>query len=93
LTSDKYFSEMLITSMYTKLSNKVSLLAGSWKHFSVTTDLWSSVSQDSFLSLTAHFISREYEWKQACLHALPFNASHTSPEVAAVITNNLGTLQ
>ena len=87
LPSDKYFSETLIPSMYTKVSNKVSVMASNWEHFSVTTDLWSFVAQDCYLSLTAHFISRDYEWKQACPHAVPFNGSHTGPEVASLISN------
>ena len=89
LPSDKYFSETLIPSMYTKVSNKVSVMASNWEHFSVTTDLWSFVAQDCYLSLTAHFISRDYEWKQACPHAVPFNGSHTGPEVASLISNCL----
>ena len=89
LPSDKYFSKTLIPSMYTKVSNKVSVMASNWEHFSVTTDLWSFVAQDCYLSLMAHFISRDYEWKQACLHAVPFNGSHTSPAVASLISNCL----
>lgn len=64
-------------------------MAATWNHFGVTTDLWSSVAQDSYLSLTAHFISPDFEYKQACLRAVPFNGSHTCPEIAAVISNCL----
>ena len=64
-------------------------MASNWEHFSVTTDLWSFVAQDCYLSLMAHFISCDYEWKQACLHAVPFNGSHTSPAVASLISNCL----
>jgi hypothetical protein len=55
----------------------------------VTTDLWSSVAQDSYLSLTLHFINADYQYQQACLHALPFNDSLTGGEIASIITNCL----
>ena len=30
---------------------------------SVTTDIWTSCAQDSYMSLTAHFIDKEFERK------------------------------
>lgn len=56
---------------------------------SVTTDLWSSVAQNSYLSITLHFIGAGYQYQQACLHALPFNDHHTGSEIASIITNCL----
>ena len=60
--------------------------AGSW---SITTDLCSSIAQDSYFSLTTHFINSNHERQQACLHAVPFDGSHTGEWIASMITNCL----
>ena len=75
--------------MYVKVNNRVLAVINSLNHVSVTTDLWSSIAQDSYLSLTAHCINTEYEWLQACLHAVPFNENHSGREIAVMITNCL----
>ena len=50
LPSDKYFSETLIPEMYQKVYLKVKENVSSASHISITTDVWSSVVQDSYLS-------------------------------------------
>ena len=57
LPSDKYFSEKLIPEMYGKVCEKVKVLVSEVGHVSITTDVWSSVAQDSYISLTCHYIS------------------------------------
>ena len=49
----------------------------------------SSIAQDSYLSLTAHFINSNHERQQAYLHAVPFDGSHTGERIASMITNCL----
>ena len=89
LPSDKYFSDTLLPEMYTKVKEKITALLSPLKHVSVTTDLWSSIAQDSYLSITLHFIGADYQYQQACLHALPFNDRHTGSEISSIITNCL----
>ena len=33
----------------------------------ITTDIWSSDSLDSYLSFTAHWIDKDWEYKEGCL--------------------------
>ena len=89
LPSDRYFSDTLIPEMYAKVKEKVTSLIKEQGHVSITTDLWSSIAQDSYLSLTAHFINSNHERQQACLHAVPFDGSHTGERIASMITNCL----
>ena len=58
-------------------------------HVSITTDVWSSVAQDSYISLTCHYISADFERQQVCLHAAPFNDRHTGEHIATMLTNCL----
>ena len=84
LPSDKYFSETLIPEMYQKVYLKVKEGVSSASHISITTDVWSSVVQDLYLSLTCHYITADFS-QQVCLYAAPFNDHHTGEHIAAMI--------
>ena len=84
LPSDKYFSETLIPEMYQKVYLKVKEGISSASHISITTDVWSSVAQDSYLSLTCNYITADFSRQQVCL-AAPFNDHHTGEHIAAMI--------
>ena len=64
---------------------KVKEGVSSASHISITTDVWSSVVQDSYLSLTCHCITADFSRQQVCLHAAPFNDHHTAEHIAAMI--------
>lgn len=52
--------------------------------FSFTTDIWSTeVSNDSLLSLTAHWLTDSFERKSAVLHAQPMYQAHTGEIICA----------
>ncbi len=87
--SDKYFSEKLIPEMYEKVCGRVKILVSKAAHVSITTDVWSSVAQDSYISLTAHYITPDFEHQQVCLHAAPFNDRHTGEHIVAMLTKCL----
>ena len=71
--------------MYQKVYLKVKEGVSSAYHISITTDVWSSVAQDSYLSLTCHYITADFSRQQVCLHAAPFNDHHTGEHIAAMI--------
>ena len=89
LPSERYFSETLIPAIYQKVSDKVKALLSSTDHVSVTTDVWSSVAQDSYISLTCHYISSDFKHHHVCLNAAPFNDRHTGEHISAMINNCL----
>ena len=49
----------------------------------ITTDVWSSVAQDSYISLTCHYIVGDFTQQQICLHAV--NDHHTGEHIGAII--------
>jgi len=67
LPSDKYLSETLITEMYQKVWLKGKDYRSLVSHVSVTTDIWSSVPQDSYISLTCHCIVPDFTQQQVLL--------------------------
>ena len=77
LTSRKFFTENILPRIHTGVKLEVHSLLSSVSFFSFTTDIWStSVSNDSLLSLTAHWLTDSSEKRSAVLHAEPFNESH-----------------
>ena len=76
--------------MYRKVSLKVKEGISSTFHVSLTTDVWSSVAQDSCISLTCHYITEDFTQQQVCLHAAPFNDHHTKEHIGAMINKCLG---
>ena len=87
LPSRWYFSETLIPSIYDKLKLLVAELVQVQHYVSCTTDIWSAPVHDSLLSLTAHFITKEFERKHVCLQAVKFNESHTGDNIASMINS------
>ena len=87
LPSSKYLSEKLLPSMFEKVRSRVADMIASEKYISCTTDIWSSVSRDSYLSLTVHFITSSFQKKHVCLHTCPFDEQHTGQQIATKLTN------
>ena len=54
-------------------------------HVSVTTDVWNSVAQDSYISLTCHYITADFIQQQVRLHAALSNDHHIGEHIRAMI--------
>ena len=89
LPSDKYLSETLVPQMYHQVSLKIKDTLVSISHISITTDIWSSVAQDYYISLMCHYITNEFTWMQVCLHPAPFKDHHTGEHIANMINKCL----
>jgi len=83
--SRKYFVEKLLPSAYDKVKTRVKTEIGRVSHFSFTTDAWSSSGGVcSLLSLTAHWLTKEFVKKSAALHVQPLEGSHTGEYLTRV---------
>ena len=52
---------------------------------SLTTDLWSSISKRSYMTLTGHFISTDWELQCTILATRPLDEKHTGVNIAAAL--------
>ena len=75
--------------IYKEVKDKVQDFLQHQEYLSCTTDLWSSVAQDSMLSLTAHCISSDFNPKSFVLQSVEFNGSHAGEKIANLITTCL----
>ena len=89
LPSRRYFAEVAIPDIYKEVKNRVEDFLQHQQFVSFTKDLWSSVAQDSMLSLTAHCISSDFNHKSYVLQSTEFNESHTEGNIANIITTCL----
>lgn len=87
IPSRKYFSEVLIPQVHSKVTHLVSQLLASTKYVSITTDIWSSgYCHHSFMSLVAHFILTDsFERKSVMLSCWKFDESHTAANISSNI--------
>uniref|UniRef100_A0A1X7UWW1 Zinc finger BED domain-containing protein 4 n=1 Tax=Amphimedon queenslandica TaxID=400682 RepID=A0A1X7UWW1_AMPQE len=77
--------------MFLNVKECIAKLVQKEQHFSLTTDIWLSDSLDSYLSFTGHWIDSNWENKECCLHAQPFNERHTGENIVTVFTICLDT--
>ena len=50
--------------------------------FSLTTDMWSSPSKDSFMSLTVHWIDGTFKQRMVVLRCIRYNTTHSAEKIA-----------
>ena len=82
--SRTYLSQNLIPSIFDHVKHCVAELIDLELYISITTDIWSSDCLDTYLSFTAHWIDKDWEYKEGCLHAQPFNERHSGENIASV---------
>lgn len=87
--SRKYISDTAIPKKYNEMKAKVISDLKTSDSISLTTDAWSSNTMDSYLSLTAHFITPSWKLQTYCLRTIYMPESHTGENLAAMIRNIL----
>ena len=55
------------------------------QHLAITTDCWTSVANESYISLTAHFIDENWKLTELDLCCDPLPGSHVAPVIAAKV--------
>ena len=70
--------------------NVKAILARECKHFSLTSDVWTSRTSEAYISLMLHYLTDTFDMKVMTLRCAPFsNVRHTGIEIANVIRNSL----
>ena len=78
IPSRKYFTETVIKKIYDDIKSIVAKEVADISYLGFTTDIWSTdLNSCSLLSLTAHWLTPQFERKSAILHAQQFDGSHT----------------
>ena len=82
--SEKTFRLNIIPEMAGKVRQKmktaIELATANGSFFSLTTDIWSSLANDSYISITAHFLTG-FQRQNVTLSVSLFNDSHTADKI------------
>lgn len=81
-------SNEMLPQMYDLAKTKLKALLSEIKHISLTTDMWTSITGDSYITVTSHFI---HEWKlcTAALSTVKMEERHTGVNIASAINSIL----
>lgn len=87
MPSEKKIRTKLLPELNAKVQHHIreSIMQNDNECFSLTTDIWTSPSADSFMSLTVHWINENFEQKIAVLRCVPYNKSHTAQNLSSTI--------
>ena len=86
IPSHKYFTETVIKKIYDDIKSIVAKEVADISYLGFTTNIWSTdLNSCSLLSLTAHWLTPQFERKSAILHAQQFDGSHTGDAICSTI--------
>ena len=87
--SRKHLSTKLIPNKCEDLNKVMCTALRRASSVSVTVDIWSSRQMRSFLGITAHYISPDWELRSAMLACKPFSERHTAENISAQFEETL----
>ncbi|KAF7214478.1 zinc finger BED domain-containing protein 1-like, partial [Nothobranchius furzeri] len=74
----KYFSQTALPQLYDERREKLEMELKDVSFFATTADLWSSRSSEPYLSLTIHYMDKEWTLQSTCLQTAYFPEDHTA---------------
>ncbi|KAJ8911510.1 hypothetical protein NQ315_014435 [Exocentrus adspersus] len=81
--SRKTLSTVLLPQFYTDIQTKVKIMLNSVNNVAVTTDIWSSDSNKSYITVTCHFICKKLF--SIVLATREMSEAHTGANIAATL--------
>uniref|UniRef100_A0A3P9LVT4 BED-type domain-containing protein n=1 Tax=Oryzias latipes TaxID=8090 RepID=A0A3P9LVT4_ORYLA len=88
LPDRKYFSQTAIPEKYLSEKDGVIQELKYVDYFSVTADMWSSVNNMPYMSLTIYYLSANWELKSKCLETVFTPESHTADNLAEALRSS-----
>ncbi|XP_019206021.1 zinc finger BED domain-containing protein 1-like [Oreochromis niloticus] len=85
LPTKKYFSKVALPALYEEIRTEVSNALSSVEFFASTTDMWSSRTSDPYMSLTIHYVDKDWKLQNKCLETSFFPEDHTGENIARVL--------
>ncbi len=86
IPSRTHFSEKIVPDLYEQEKKKVVDELSRASSVVLTTDGWTSRGTESYVTITAHFITADWEMRSPVLQTRPLYESHTGTHLAQVLT-------
>ena len=85
----KHFSHVQLPRMYEECRAKVKEELQHVEYYALTTDLWTSRVTQPYMSLTVHFINKDWVLTSRCLQTSYFPEDHTGEMIATALKEAL----
>ncbi|XP_039456235.1 E3 SUMO-protein ligase ZBED1-like [Oreochromis aureus] len=85
IPSRAHFSEKVVPSMYEQQKSKVMAELSQASSVALTTDGWTSRATENYVTVTAHYITAEWEIRSPVLQTRPLYESHTGTNLAHLL--------
>ncbi|XP_054592246.2 E3 SUMO-protein ligase ZBED1-like [Nothobranchius furzeri] len=86
MVSRKRLSEEVIPNMYQSVKENVKSKLQSAERVGITTDTWTSVATESYMSLTTHYIDEEWNLNSYVSQTTEVETDHRSASLAEMLT-------
>ena len=90
LPSRNHFSRIALPALCVSVKQKLKQDISTQQYFSATTDMWSSVGMQPYMSYTIHYIDGNWEFQNKCLQTQFFPEDHTGIHLAEAMEAALG---
>lgn len=87
LPSRKRMTNELLPAKYDEVSNRVKEQLANAEFVTITTDMWTSISTEAFIAVTAHFVTQNWQLKSMLLDCCRFEGTHTGEHIRSGISN------
>ncbi|XP_021203082.2 zinc finger BED domain-containing protein 4 [Bombyx mori] len=85
LPTRKTISNVMIPTLFNKTKETLKTELLQIENICLTADLWTSRANESYLAVTGHFITDDYELKTCLLDCSNFQESHTNDNIQTVL--------
>lgn len=85
----KYFSDSLVPEIYDEMRDSLKESLRQASFVSLTTDGWTSRANQSYITITCHFIDDDWQMQSYVLQTRILEESHTGANIAEVLCNAL----
>ncbi|XP_015376635.1 PREDICTED: zinc finger BED domain-containing protein 1-like [Diuraphis noxia] len=90
IPSRRTLGRTIIPQIMEKVKGNVQILLNAASHIAITTDIWTSMNTDSFMTLTAHFVDTNLrELKTVVLCTKKLESNHTGVHLSQVMSKEL----
>ena len=86
IPSRPHFSQKVLPKLYNETKQKVTQRLEDVDTIAITTDGWTSRATESYITITAHGITSDWEMVNFVLQTCPLYESHTGLNIGEVIT-------
>ncbi|XP_048857122.1 E3 SUMO-protein ligase ZBED1-like isoform X2 [Brienomyrus brachyistius] len=83
--SRRYFSDTAIPALYRETKAQILESISNTYRIAITCDAWTSISTDSYVTITALYITDEFKLTACVLQTRAMNESHTGTNVAELL--------